>query len=81
VENYEIKYGESSNDLLSNFDNCSDAPLLNGIQTVPPGEEMDVDIYLPGGVVTQFFIAVRAVGANDLKVYFLKYQKINTTTL
>ena len=72
METYEIKFTESSDELLSSFDTCPDAPLLNGIQTVPPGEEMNVDIYLPGGVVSQFFIAVRAVGVDGLKVYILK---------
>jgi len=73
VETYEIKYGRSPDDLISNFDTCPDAPLLNGIQTVPPGEEMDVNVYLPDGVVTQFFIAVRAVGINGLKVSILTW--------
>ncbi len=73
---YEIKYSLSDDDLLSNFDACLDAPLLNAIQTVPPGEEISVDVYLPGGVNVQFFLAARAVGIDNLKVC-IKYGKIN----
>ena len=73
---YEIKYSLSDDDLLSNFDACLDAPLLTAIQTVPPGEEVSVDIDRPDGVTVQFFLAARAVGIDNLKVCN-KYGKIN----
>ena len=67
---YEIKYNETKQELIDQFDNCLDVKMVNDsiIQPVPPGESITVDVFTESGASGSYFIAVRAIGTYGAKV-------------
>ena len=67
---YEIKYNETKQELIDQFDNCLDVKIVNNsiIQPVPPGKTIAVDVFIEYGASGSYFIAVRAIGTLGAKV-------------